>query len=96
MGVCMVRLTCLAGRVDVLAWPGAVRLALCRARSPHTYYRIDITCMCVSLLRRHGFLLAAVNMPTGERWAYAVFLLHILLCRNNVLPFVAMYDINCR
>jgi len=45
---------------------------------------------------RHGFLLAAVNMPTGERWAYATFLLHVLIHEHKLLPYVVMYDINCR
>ncbi|WIA23666.1 hypothetical protein OEZ85_000367 [Tetradesmus obliquus] len=45
---------------------------------------------------RHGFILAAVNMPVGERWAYAICLLHILMCVHNVWPFMNLYDINCR
>lgn len=35
-------------------------------------------------------------MPTGERWAYAILLLHVLLCLHNVWPYVFYYDINCR
>lgn len=45
---------------------------------------------------RHGFLLAAVNMPTGERWAYATYLMHVLMHEHNLWPYVLMYDINCR
>lgn len=35
-------------------------------------------------------------MPVGERWAYAICLLHILMCVHNVWPFMNLYDINCR
>lgn len=41
-------------------------------------------------------MLAAVNMLSGERWSYAIYLLHILIHQNNILPYVVMYDINCR
>jgi hypothetical protein len=35
-------------------------------------------------------------MPVGEKWAYAICLLHILMCIHNVWPFLSLYDINCR
>lgn len=35
-------------------------------------------------------------MPTGERWAYAAFLMHVLMHEHNILPYILMYDINCR
>jgi hypothetical protein len=41
-------------------------------------------------------VLAAVNMPVGEKRAYAICLLHILMCIHNVWPFLSLYDINCR
>ncbi|WIA40653.1 hypothetical protein OEZ86_013989 [Tetradesmus obliquus] len=50
----------------------------------------------VTLLCRHGFVLAALNMPTGERWAYATYLLHVLMHEHSILPYIMMYDINCR
>jgi len=40
--------------------------------------------------------LAALNMPTGERWAYATYLLHVLMHEHSILPYIMMYDINCR
>jgi len=58
-----------------------------------TLHQLDVNACVVG---RHGFLLAAVNMPTGERWAYATFLLHVLIHQHNLLPYVVMYDINCR
>lgn len=45
---------------------------------------------------RHGFLLAALNMATGERWAYATYLMHVLMHEHGILPYVMMYDINCK
>ncbi|KAF6262414.1 hypothetical protein COO60DRAFT_1624964 [Scenedesmus sp. NREL 46B-D3] len=50
----------------------------------------------ITLLCRHGFLLAALNMATGERWAYATYLLHVLMREHGILPYVMMYDINCK
>lgn len=50
----------------------------------------------LSYVCRHGFILAALNMPTGERWAYATYLLHVLMHEHRILPYVMMYDINCR
>lgn len=35
-------------------------------------------------------------MPVGERWAYAIQLLHTLMCVHHVWPFLVLYDINCR
>lgn len=35
-------------------------------------------------------------MPTGERWAYAIFLLDLLMREHNILPYLMMYDINCK
>lgn len=51
---------------------------------------------CHAVVGRHGFILAAVNMPTGERWAYASYLLHVLMHDHKILPYIMMYDINCR
>lgn len=50
-----------------------------------------LPCSC-----RHGFVLAAVNMKVGEKWAYAICLMHILISIHNVWPFISLYDINCR
>jgi hypothetical protein len=38
----------------------------------------------------------AVNMPTGERYAYAKCLMHALAAVHCVWPYMLMYDINCR
>lgn len=35
-------------------------------------------------------------MPVGEKWAYAICLLHILMSIHNVWPYVSFYDINCK
>eukprot|EP00878_Enallax_costatus_P029652 GHUV01032192.1.p1 GENE.GHUV01032192.1~~GHUV01032192.1.p1 ORF type:complete len:557 (+),score=190.43 GHUV01032192.1:1035-2705(+) len=50
----------------------------------------------VGMFCRHGHVLAAVNMPVGEKWAYAICLLHILMCIHNVWPYISFYDINCK
>jgi hypothetical protein len=39
------------------------------------------------LFCRHGMMICALNMITGEKWSYATFLLHMLMC-NNVIPKV--------
>jgi hypothetical protein len=44
---------------------------------------------------RHGMLICALNMVTGEKWSYATYLLYLLML-NNVVPSVLWYDINCR
>lgn len=54
----------------------------------------DSAACCVHC--RHGFLLAAVNMPVGEKWAYAICLLHIVMAIHNVWPFLSLYDIACK
>ncbi len=36
---------------------------------------------------RHGKLLLALNMWTGERWAYAVLLLFVFM-KANIVPAV--------
>lgn len=35
-------------------------------------------------------------MPVGEKWAYAICLLNILMRIHNVWPFLSLYDINCK
>jgi hypothetical protein len=52
--------------------------------------------IAVAVAHRHGSVLKAVDMPTGERWSYAIFLLHVLFCEHNIRPYMMMYDINCR
>jgi hypothetical protein len=54
------------------------------------------SCLLPNASCRHGFVLAAVNMPVGEKWAYADCLLHILMDIHNVWPFLSLYDINCK
>lgn len=70
--------------------------AFCAALNKNKQAVFFACCVFSCASCRHGFLLAALNMPTGERWAYAIYLLHVLMHKHNILPFVAMYDINCR
>lgn len=35
-------------------------------------------------------------MPVGEKWAYAICLMHILISLHNVWPYISFYDINCK
>ena len=70
---------------------GKVHTALATRICIALYPELVIACVC-----RHGFLLAALDMAKGECWAYAVYLLHTLLHSNGILPYVMMYDINCR
>jgi hypothetical protein len=47
----------------------------------------DITGVAAAFCR-HGFLLLALNMFTGERWAYATFILQSLFLAGIVPSFV--------
>lgn len=53
-------------------------------------------CYMFLMLCRHGHILAAVNMPVGEKWAYAICLMHLLISIHNVWPYISFYDINCQ
>ena len=54
------------------------------------------------MMCRHGHLISALDLPTGERYIYAIFLLHRLLFgafreRVGILVVsVLWYDINCK
>jgi Kyakuja-Dileera-Zisupton transposase len=48
-----------------------------------------------ALVCGHGVVLAALNIPVGEKWAYAIVLLLVLLDQNTFVHTV-WYDINCR
>ena len=52
--------------------------------------RYDLIWCCAgifAILCRHGVLLKALNMVTGERWAYATMLLDFLMRRGIVPQF---------
>ena len=48
-----------------------------------------------ALLCNHGVVHAALNIPVGEKWAYAIVLLCVLL-QHNTFAHTFYYDINCR
>lgn len=41
-------------------------------------------------------MLAAVDLPLGESWVFAIMLLHVLMYTHNVWPFAMFYDVNCK
>ena len=63
---------------------------------------IDITCILQHLITavgaavcRHGHIFKMINLPTGEKHVYAIYLLKCLV-DSGVVPSFWWYDINCK
>ena len=68
---------------------------ICRGNSPSLLWLQYLITAVGMAVCRHGHVYAMINLPSGEKHVYAIYMLQLLLAAGIFMWFW-WYDINCR